>query len=558
LELVRLVRAVRRYWWLAGLIAVAFLALGLLAGTGRTPQYEARAMVLVSPAGISSFAETSTDRFVQNQLVVFESQLLARQVEDTLDDIDAAELRRSTTFEQVVGTDIITVIAMSPSGERAQAIANGYASGYVTIIEEQSTRAREPELEILEQELAEARERLDEVTAEVQERLAPLVAAAGPDDAIPTIEQLAPALATDRDLLFDRVLELTEARNTLAREQAQLQAGNQVLQLADLPTSPGATVGPTVVAAALFAGLIFGGLAAVAMARLSGRVLDAGEVPDALGVPVAATVPRVAGVKDRSRLLVDPLPGELAPLVHELCVRAEASGSEHGLTVAVVGADDASGVTTIAAAMAGRFAYDGARVVLGDLDASHPELSALAGEHADGLSRLVRADSSGPTASPERSDQGGPYGPANGAGATLDVVPTPIDGMAFAGFGADPARIPRHRVEALLDAMSRVARIVVLDAGTMMDAASSIRLTELVDVVVLAVPLRRQRSSALAVVAQQLRSTEATVLPVLTPATASSSRRTSKRVQSVGVPSPPAPPPDPAPREPAPPPLPAR
>jgi MinD-like ATPase involved in chromosome partitioning or flagellar assembly len=258
----------------------------------------------------------------------------------------------------------------------------------------------------------------------------------------------------------------------------------------------------------------------VSLARRSGRVLDIEEVEDVLGTPIAATIPRSSRVNDRSNLLADPLSNSLVPVIHELCVRAEAGESNGGLTIAVVGAEAAAGVTTVAAAMAAHFGGQGVDVLLVDLDTAHPELSRLAGGESNGSDALLVPDR--PNRSRARKD-------GALAEVTIEAVETNAPGVSFAGVGMEPARISRDSTERVVGATRRSAGVVVFDGGALLNAASSLRLAELVDVVVVAVPIKRQRSNTLAIVGQQLGTSAATVLPVITPA---SRRRATTRMAS--------------------------
>jgi Mrp family chromosome partitioning ATPase len=509
MELVYITRAVRRYWWLTTSVVLVSLALGFLAGGGRAERFEATALVLVGPLGEVNSGATGTDRFVQNQLVVFESASMAERVAADLGEDDPADLDALVEFEQVVGTDIVSITATSGSPEQARDVANAYAMGYDELIAEQVAQARAPELEYVETELATVEQELTELNQEIAQILQPFLGAPAGGPAVPTIEQVAPGLATEQALLSDRAAALVDIRNDLTRAQSQLQAGNRSLQLAELPTDAAGGQSALILAASLFVGVIAGALAAVALARSSGRVLDAGEVEDALGTPITATIPRSSQAADRSNLLADPMSGSFVPVIHELCVRAEASESDGGLTVAVIGTETGAGVTTIAAAMAAHFGEQGLDVLLVDLDTVHPELSRLAGVESTGSAALFRPEHA---ISNSRPKKGGAL-----AQATVDAVSTDAAGVSFTGIGTEPRRVSRESMEQAIAATRRSSSVVVFDGGTMLDAASSVRLAELADVVVLAIPIKRQRASTLAVVGQRLGLSRATVLPVITP-----------------------------------------
>jgi hypothetical protein len=66
----------------------------------------------------------------------------------------------------------------------------------------------------------------------------------------------------------------------------------------------------------------------------------------------------------------------------------------------------------------------------------------------------------------------------------------------------------------IVDAAAANADIVVFDAGPLLESASTIELTHLVDVVVLAVPTKHQRIDELTTVSRQLQARRDALLPV--------------------------------------------
>ena len=95
----------------------------MLVGSGSGNVYQTEARVLVG--GPAESFSSSTDREVQNQLVLFESVELADRVAEVTG-IPAREVLVSSEFRQIPGSDVIAVMASNSSPERAQAIANAY------------------------------------------------------------------------------------------------------------------------------------------------------------------------------------------------------------------------------------------------------------------------------------------------------------------------------------------------------------------------------------------------------------------------------------------------
>src|SRR5690606_10414076 len=120
-------------------------------------------------------------------------------------------------------------------------------------------------------------------------------------------------------------------------------------------------------------------VAAVTLARLSPNVVTDEQAEEILGMPVHGTVPSLPKLHTERHTLLDPLPAEAERFIDSLCVRAEATAvrGSSTLTVVVTGAQRTAGATTVAAAMARRFADNGSRVVLIDGDRQDPELARL-------------------------------------------------------------------------------------------------------------------------------------------------------------------------------------
>ncbi len=469
MELLDIVRAIRRYWALTAAVVVLFLLLGVLATLGRGQSYEASALVVVSFAESDGFGAPSTDRYVQNQLVVFQSSMLAAEAAEELDGLSTEQVQAITDFEQVDGSDIIRVIARSGSAEQSREVANSYAAAYVDVTRQQILESSRPQIEAIDAELEAIADDLNQLPS-----------------AGDVTNPLAANVNQERAQLRARQTELSQLREELVLARNQAQASNRILQEAELPGPSG---NPTLLlAAALFVGSTAGAVAAAGYARLTGRVLDGEEIAETLGVPPAATLPALPKKLRGENVLAHP-PDWAA--VRGLCVRIEGQTLGDTLVIAVAGTDSVSGTTTAAVAISAQYGRQGFDTLLVDLDVMNPELSRLAGT-GDGVAAFL--DGSGQVTS-------------------IDLA---IPGVRFTGVGSSPTRLPRESVEELVKALAHSARVVVIDCGTLLDSAASRRIVELADAAVLAVPIKRQRSTDLAVIAQDLRPRDNALLPVVT------------------------------------------
>lgn len=503
MELVYVTRAIKRYWWISALGAVLGLLAGMFVGAGGGDVYSSQALVLISPPSDGGLGSTSTDRYVQNQLLVFGSGALADQVATSID-AEGLPVSQWSTFEQVPGSDMVRITVAAPSAELSRDVANGYVDQYLDAVRNQLDDAQAPDLEAINEALAEVDAAIDAVDQQIEVALADFPRP-GPEAPLPTIEQASPTLATQRQVLLDQYIELLRNRNEMELG-AEMRASSQVIQRAGLPSQPDPSSVNLLLFAAPLAGVMFGAIISVLLARSSSRVLDIDEVEEILEHTVAATIPRERSLVKAHADLGRAIPPSIQPVVHELCVRSEASDIDGAaLVVVVAGAEEASGTTTLALSMSRTFAELGSEVVLLDMDLRDPELSTVVNEGMSGVHYMA-------------AEAGGSDGTRRPSRTRLPVVGTILPGVRFAGQGdrLHMRALRRDEVPRLVARASEYGSIVVIDAGTLMDAASSVQLAQLADAVVLTVPVRRQRRGALRVCARQLLSARGTILPVAT------------------------------------------
>jgi Mrp family chromosome partitioning ATPase len=201
---------------------------------------------------------------------------------------------------------------------------------------------------------------------------------------------------------------------------------------------------------------------------------------------------------------------KLVPFIDGLCVRAEAAGrTGEPLRILVTGSRAGAGTSVLAQAIANRFSVSGANVLLIDANPRNPEISRSFVEEGSGLAGFLAGTTSGTHLSP-RLTVVGLTGPA------------------------DAEELRRQRVEPLIHQASRQADVVVIDAGAMQNSVSTAHMMRLVDAVVLAMPMTRQRVDELNAVARQLDLFDTEVIAVTAPV----GRRRRRPVPLVPPPSP--------------------
>jgi Mrp family chromosome partitioning ATPase len=442
----------------------------------------------------------SSDRFVAGQVEILRSVSLAQIVATSVGSpADADVISQALAVTSSLGSDAVTIEVSAPTPERAQQLAAGYVTSYLDKLEADERNYSDTATTQLDSQIASITGQLAALDTQIVAIMAPYLpstaAATGRFD-IPSVDQIAPGLATQRAQLVSQTNELTTRRTELQIQQLN-GITSSVIQPATLPSAAFAKSTLLFGVAGLFAGAFFGILAAVVIARLSPRVLDAEHAEEVLGTPVLDGLPRIQlqAMGDATPMLFAPRP--MAGFVDRLCVQAEGwPRNRNALTVAVVGTQRDSGATTIAGAMAERFAAYGTSVLLMDANPRHPDLTERFHVEGPGLSSLWNH--------PRRGAVG---------------VPAHVDNLSFVGLAnlQDAAALRRNDVRDLLDLASHDADVVIIDAGALREVASALRLALAADVVVLTVPVGREHADNLRWISSKLRDHADHLLPVSVP-----------------------------------------
>lgn len=509
MELAFLTNAIRRYYWIVLIGAVLGALPGLLVAKGGAARYESRAVLLVAPPSQSllsvSFAG-DPDRYVSGQLSILRSQALAASVADQLSEagIELAGIDTSVSFDREPKTDVVTIVASAPSPEAAKAIADAHISVYFDQLRAQIEGSQGPEIERLDESITRVRTELADVDDAMLVAIRPFLAR----DPIPSLEQVAPGLISDKAILLTEYSELQAAR---ARISSGLRVSSEIVQQGTLPTDPVASSRKVLVVVGVFAGGFAGLLTAVVVARLSPTVLGGDQAEEILGHPVVGAFPSVPGLTSNRLSMLGELPPSAALFVESLCVRVEAAAqARRTLSVVVTGTETGAGVTTIAAALARRFVGPGSRVLLVDCDSRDPELSALL--MRDPLHALVPpGEGEGPELSALEE--------ALVATSVPNLQVTSLSRLTDLSMATadEPVQTSRRPDMAEVVAIaSEHADVVVFDGGALLSSVSTVQLSSSCDAVVLAMP-RRPRIRSLEIVANELGG-HGHILAVSTPA----------------------------------------
>jgi Mrp family chromosome partitioning ATPase len=510
MELSFIIDSVRRHFWIVVLGGVLGAMAAVLLSGGGPPMYESRAVLLLVPSSGNVLVSISNDseRYVSSQLAVLRSLELTESAAESLGDgTTANEIAGAVRFEHEPETDIVHVLVRTADPGRSQAIGDAVVTAYFDLLAAEPGVANE--LTRLEQLKAGIEDELQVVDAAIVDAMAPYLGRVG-DQAIPPLEQIAPDLLSQKTILLNQHAQIVSAVADLEQESHTGNASRPV-QGANRPDDPIPTSKRTMVVVGFVGGGFLGLLAAVLLTQFSSRVLGPRHVEELLGEPLAGTLPVDPALAADGGLAVTGLPGAIAAAVDLVCVRAESSVRPSGvsLVVVVVGTERGAGATTLAGAMANRFATHGGQVLLVDVDARDPELTRHFAAGAPGVPELLAL---APTI-PDLRDHNDP-----------DLAPilsrTPIPNLRVVGTGPDASAsaLRRQNVPVLIGTTARIADVVVIDAGPLLEASSSVQLAQLADSVVLAVP-SNQDATALEGLRSQLSGRRGTLLAVWTPGT---------------------------------------
>jgi uncharacterized protein involved in exopolysaccharide biosynthesis/Mrp family chromosome partitioning ATPase len=503
MELSFVLSALRRRLWLVALFALLGSLPGLLSDPPVSNEYRSVAKLnIVQPTqGNVTYLSSDPDRYVISQLSVLESASLVNEVA-LANGLSITAVRQAVTIEQDPDTDVVEISAVTTDPDQARSIAQSYVEAYMSTLD--TDRSDTGELQRLEEEINNLRTQLTNLNDAIQEAMEPYLALLDnrTPPPLPPPDSVEPTLVTERNVIQAEVSQLIAQRNQLVSD-SRLRVNTRVIQQATLPTEPVPAGGQFVLAGGLFAGAMLGVLVAMAWARFSTKVLDVDTASEILGVPVVSELPHYRSLARQPLAAFQALPRTAIPVIDQLCVRAEAKARiNEPLTVAVVGAQRNAGTTTLALAMAERFAGGGSSVVVIDADVRDPRITAIFNASQDGgVPAVVLNDGA-------LIDQRG----RSVFTRTMD----PEVSVLGLGSSRGAASLRRDTVASVLEAARRKAQIVVVDGGPALDLASTLQLTAMADAVVLAVPLARQKSDALSDLSRQLDNVRDKLLPVVT------------------------------------------
>lgn len=499
MELSFVIAALKRRIWVV-LIFVQLGAMPFIIGTNPASEataYESEALIEVLPPDGARTSAAQPDRYVLTQMEILRSRELAGEVVDRLGtEEDPGPIIRSTTITQIIDTDAVSVQVRLGDPTEAQRVAQTIADVYIERLRAVDDATREPDIERINTDIALLRVQLEEVNQRVVDIMAPYLNSVQDNGgSLPPQSIVAPNETAEQTFLTAEIQRLEAQRSVLENESSGI--NTSIVQRATLPVNPVQEATGIFNIAFLIGMSLMGVTVALIWARLSPKLLDEVHATEVLGIPVVSKIKRSGALKTDPLVAFNRLPQDLIASVDQIAVQAEALAEiDRPLTIAVVGSQRGAGTTTTAVALAARFAAAEYSVLVVDADRRDPWITDVftSGDHG-GLPALIGQ-------SP--------------VGVDKIFSRTSEPDVRVLGFAGNGAALRRETVPLLVDRTREAAQVIIFDGGPLLDAASSVELTNVVDAVVLAVPLSAARVDDLTIVTRQLSGVAGRVLPVLT------------------------------------------
>ncbi len=499
MELSFVIAALKRRIWIV-LIFAQLGALPFILGANPASEataYQSEALLEVLPPEGARTSAAQPDRYVLTQMEVLRSRELAAEVADRLGSLDGpGPIRRSTTIEQITDTDAVSISVRLGNADEAQRVAQTIAEVYIERLVAADEATRIPDLERIDADLVSLREQLAGVNQRVVDIMAPYLNSVQDNGgSVPPQSIVAPNETAEQTFLTNEIQRLDAQRSVLENQQSGIYTS--IVQNATLPENPVEEAAGIFNIAFLIGMTLVGVTVALVWARLSPKLLDEVHATEVLGIPVVAKIKRSGALKRDPLVAFNRLPQDLIASVDQIAVQAEALAEiDRPLTIAVVGSQRGAGTTTTAVALAARFAAAEYSVLVVDADRRDPWISEVfASSDHGGLPALI-----GQTP----------------VGVDKIFSRTSEPDVRVLGLAGNGAALRRETVPLLVDRAREAANVIIFDGGPLLDAASSVELTNIVDAVVLCVPLASARVDDLSIVTRQVTGVAGRVLPVLT------------------------------------------
>jgi succinoglycan biosynthesis transport protein ExoP len=484
------IRVLRARKFEVAVVAVAALAAALFFSFRSTPIYEGRAKVLVRPVQNVTSTSISIPQApnldTERELIL--SQTVAQRVRRDLKlAVSAGSLLNHVTVAVVADTEVLIIGYHDPDRDAAAGLANGFAEAYVDFrtshaLDQFQAAAGAVQVRIngLQDDITDLNHRIDATSD-------------------PTLKD---SLRSQRDNLVGQLGALQQKMADLQAAGTTLGGAAEVVQRAEVPTTPTSPKKVRDGILGVLAGLILGVGFAFLRERLDDRIKSRVELERRMGAPVIAAVPRVPGWRrsEDAQLIMrrDPK-NPVSEAYRTLGTNIQYMASRENLRVIMVTSSmGGEGKSTTSSNLAVVLAQAGKRVILVSADLRRPRIHNFFGLRNDvGLSHVL---SDGATLTQVARDPGIP---------NLRVITggfIPHDPAALLG---------SQRAARFIESLRDAADFVLIDTPPVLAVADASILAPLVDGTMFVLDAEHSSRSAMVQSRDQLENAGATITGIV-------------------------------------------
>ncbi len=472
-----------RKWSILGITALV-LASTLFFSFRQTPVYESEAKVLVRPVSLDTSTQTrGAAPNLETERELVSSVAVAKLVAEDLGlGADGEDLLGDPEVGVATNTEILLIRYAHPDPLVAQRRAQSFARSYLAFRHQQSvddmlaaSEAVRERTQALNDEIRRLRDRLDRTTDPSREA---------------ALEIEITSLAGEMALLRQRLFDLTPPES--------LRVG-QIVEPANLPTSPASPNHPLNAALGLLVGLALAVGLAFLRERLDDRLRGRADLEAQAGAPVLAVVPKVADWRRKGdTLLVTVSEPKSGPAEAYRTLRTGllyVASQQAVKTVLVTSAQAKEGKTATVANLGVALAQAGKRVIVVSADLRNPRLHRFFNSR-NGL---------------------GLTGVLGGQARAREALVKPgVSNLSLLPSGALPGKpaelLGSEAMAKLLADLRQEAEFVLLDTPPVLPVADPLALVPLADAVLLVADAERTSRGVVAHARAQLDQVQAPVI----------------------------------------------
>jgi capsular exopolysaccharide synthesis family protein len=486
-------RVIRTRKWTLILATLLTVGAALASSARQTPQYVAEVRVLAKPSLSQIQATTTTpevDLETESQLIT--SEPVATRVIDALDvDESTDSILKGLTITPLRETDVLTISYTDPEPEFARDAANAFGESYIDYRQDEARSALISAQKAVQKRINGTNSRLDDLEESLDK-------ARDQQDA-----DLVETLVTERRTLISQLSSQQQELDSIQPDRVSRLVGGEIIEPADLPSSPASPNHIKNGILGFILGLTFGLALVFVKERLDDRLRDRPDVERTIGAPVLAGIPmfpkraRGKGKGRLSPLVAGDTKGPSLEAYRRLRANVHLVAGRKDVTSLLITSPSAEEGKTVTTANLGvALAQAGYRIAIVSADLRRPMIE-----------QYFEVDS--------------PHGLTNwleGEESDFHVLlqTTPYENVTLLASGpmtANPAELlSSPRLRELVTGLEESFDFVLFDSPPSLPVADAVILASQVDATLLVIRAQKTRRSAAAHAREELERDKATIV----------------------------------------------